>query len=106
MQDIWNKDDTAWYYRALPDESLSEKVKKCRGGKKSKEPLTVAFFVSTTGERRKSVVIGKYANPRCLKNISKDDLPRQYLNQQKAWMTSDILHKLLGQFNSSFKARN
>ena len=28
------------------------------------------------------------------------------LNQQKAWMTSDILHKLLSQLNSSFKAQN
>ena len=106
MQDIWNMDETGWFYRALPDKSLSEKAKKCKGGKKSKERLTVAFFVSATGERRKPVVIGKYANPRCLKNINKDDLPCQYLNQQKAWMTSDILHKLLSQLNSSFKAQN
>nr|XP_058945304.1 tigger transposable element-derived protein 6-like [Pocillopora verrucosa] len=99
-------DETGCFYRALPDKSLSEKAKKCKGGKKSKEWLTVAFFVSATGERRKPVVIGKYANPRCLKNINKDDLPCQYLNQQKAWMTSDILHKLLSQLNSSFKAQN
>ena len=83
-----------------------EKAKKCKGRKKSKERLTVSFFVSATGERRKTVVIGKYANPRCLKNINKDDLPCQYLNQQKAWMTSDILHKLLSQLNSSFKTQN
>ena len=73
---------TGCFYCALPDKSLSEKAKKCKGGKKSKERLTVAFFVSATGERRKPVVIGKYANPRCLKNINKDDLPCQYLNQQ------------------------
>ena len=106
MQDIWNMDETGCFYRALPDKSLSEKAKKCKGGKKSKERLTVAFFVSATGERRNPVVIGKYANPRCLKNINKDDLPCQYLNQQKAWMTSVILHKLLSQLNSSFKAQN
>ena len=75
------------------DKSLSEKANKCEGGKKSKERLTVAFFVSATGERRKPVVIGKYVSPRCLKNINKDDLPCQYLNQQKAWVTPDILHK-------------
>ena len=106
MQDIWNVDETGCFYGALPDKSLSEKAKKCKGGKKSKERLTVAFFVSASGERRKSVVIGKYANPRCLKKINKDDLPCQHLNQQKAWMTSDILHKLLSQLNSSFKAQN
>ena len=65
----------------------------------------VAFFVSLTGKRRK-YVIGKYANPKYLKNINKDDLPCQYLNQQKAWMTSDILHKFLSQLSSSFKAQN
>ncbi|XP_015774180.1 PREDICTED: tigger transposable element-derived protein 6-like [Acropora digitifera] len=37
--------------------------------------------------------------------MNKDDLPCQHLNQQKAWMTSDILHKLLSQLNSSFKAQ-
>ena len=55
-----------------------------------KERLTVAFLVSANGERGKPVVIGKYANPRCQKNINKDDLPCQYLNQQKVWTTSDI----------------
>ena len=99
-------DETGCDYRALPDKSPSDKAKKCKGGKKSKERLTVAFFVSATGERRIPVVIGKNANRRCLKNINKDDLPCQYLNQQKAWMTSDILHKLLSQLNSSFKAHN
>lgn len=37
MQDIWNMDETGCFYRALPDKSLSEKAKKCKGGKKSKE---------------------------------------------------------------------
>ena len=105
IQDIWNMDETGSFFRALPDKSLSEKAKKCKGGKKSKERLTVAFFVSATRERRKPVVIGNYADPRYLKNMNKDDLPCQYLNQQKAWMTSDILHKLLNQLNSSFKAQ-
>ena len=106
MQNIWNMDETGCFYRAFPDKGLSEKAKKCKGGKKSKKRLTAAFFVSATGERRKPVVIGKYANPRCLKNVNKDDLPCKYLNQEKAWMTSDILHKLLSKLNSSFKAQN
>lgn len=106
MEDIGNMDETGCFYRALPYKSLSKNAKKCKLGKKSKEQLTVAFFVSSSGEKKKPVVIGKYANPRCLKNINKDDLPCQYLNQQKAWMTSDILHKLLSQLNSSFKAHN
>ena len=57
MQDIWNMDETGCFYHALPDKSLSEKAKKCKGGKKSKKRLTVAFFVSATRERRIPVVI-------------------------------------------------
>ena len=63
--------ETGCFYRALPEKSLSEKAKICKGGKKSKERLTVAFFVSSAGERRKPVLIGKYANLMCLKNIKK-----------------------------------
>ena len=58
MQDIWNMDETGCFYCTLPDKSLSEKAKKCKGGKRSKEWVTVALFVSATWERRKPVVIG------------------------------------------------
>ena len=104
--DIWNLDETGFLFRALPDKSLSEKAKKCKGGKKSKERLTAALLVSATGERRKPIVIGKYANPRCLKNVNRNDLPCEYFNQAKAWMTSDLLHKILSQLNSFFKSKN
>ena len=74
LDDIWNLDETGCFYRDLPDKSLSEKAKRCKGGKKSKERLTVALITSTTGEKRKLIVMGKYAKPRCLKNINRDDL--------------------------------
>eukprot|EP00794_Sanderia_malayensis_P014665 gene14665-16191_t len=105
MQDIWNLDETGLIYRALPDKSLFAKSKKCKGGKKSKERLTVALMTSATGEKKKPIVIGKYANPRCLKNVHREDLPCQYYSQKNAWMTSDILHKILSQFNRECKAK-
>eukprot|EP00795_Rhopilema_esculentum_P004067 gene4067-biopygen11876 len=64
MQDIWNLDETGLIYRALPDKCLFAKSKKCKGGKKSKERLTVALMTSATGEKKKPIVIGKYAYPR------------------------------------------
>ena len=105
MQDIWNLDETGLIYRALPDRSLFAKSKKCKGSKKSKERLTVALMTSATGEKKKPIVIGKYANPRCLKNVHREDLPCQYYSQKNAWMTSDILHKILSQFNRECKAK-
>ena len=105
MQDIWTLDETGLIYRALPDKSLFAKSKKCKGGKKSKERLTVAQMTSATGEKKKPIVIRKYANPRCLKNVHREDLPCQYHSQKNAWMTSDILHKILSQFNRECKVK-
>ena len=106
LDDVWNLDETGCFYRALPDKSLSEKAKRCKGGKKSKEQLTVALIASATGEKRKPIVIGKYGKPRCLKSINRDDLTCEYYNQQKAWMTSHLLHTILSKLNRFFKAKN
>ena len=58
-EDIWNTDETGCFYRALPEKTLSDKKKECRGGKKAKERITVSFFVSATGEKMPPIVIGK-----------------------------------------------
>ena len=39
-EDVWNTNETGCFYRALPDKSLTEVKKGCRGGKKAKERLT------------------------------------------------------------------
>ena len=50
---------------------------------KSKERLTCAFFVNAKGGKEKPIVVGKSANPRCLKGISdRSTLPCQYFNQR------------------------
>ena len=61
-ENIWNTDETGCFYRALPEKSLADRSKTCRGGKKAKECLTISFFVNAIGEK----IIGKSANPRCL----------------------------------------
>ena len=45
--DIWNMDESGLFFKARADTGLPKKTKKCKGGKKSKERLTVAFFVSS-----------------------------------------------------------
>ena len=35
-ENIWNTDETGCFYRALPQKSLADKSKECRGGKKRK----------------------------------------------------------------------
>ena len=83
-QDILNMDETEKFYRALPNKSLSEAAKQCRGGKQSKERITCAFFVNAAGGKEKPIVIGKSANPRCFKGIKDlSNLPCTYFHQKK-----------------------
>ena len=53
---IWNVDETGLFWHALPEQGF---------GQKSKQRLTIAFFVSASGKKEKPVVIWKSENPRC-----------------------------------------
>ena len=44
--DIWNRDETGVFWQALPDRGFGSKGKQCKGGKKSKQRVTIAFFVT------------------------------------------------------------
>ncbi|CAF4641859.1 unnamed protein product, partial [Rotaria magnacalcarata] len=58
--DVFNADETGLFYRATPDRSLVLSNEECKGGKKSKERLTVLLYSNLTGtEKLKPVVIGK-----------------------------------------------
>ena len=43
-ENIFNKDETGQFFRALPNRSLAEVSKQCTGGKKSKERVTCTFL--------------------------------------------------------------
>lgn len=49
--DIWNMDETGLFWRALADKGFGLKSKHCKGGKKMKQRLTIAFFVTATGRK-------------------------------------------------------
>ncbi|CAF1687082.1 unnamed protein product, partial [Adineta ricciae] len=66
--DIFNADEAGLFYRALPDRSLVLKKEECKGGKKSKERLTILLCSNWSGtEKLKPLVIGRSQRPRCLK---------------------------------------
>lgn len=84
---IFNCDETALFYRTLPDKTLSVKTAECKGGKLSKDRVTVLLCCSATGEKYKPLVIGKALNPRCFKNVKVAELPVSWKSNKKAWMT-------------------
>ncbi|KAL2082547.1 hypothetical protein ACEWY4_022365 [Coilia grayii] len=97
---IFNTDETGVYFRALPDRTLAHKADDCKGGKVSKERLTVMFTCSMTGEKLKPFVIGKAAKPRCFKHIDVQTLPVYWNSNKKAWMTGSLFNEYLREFNN------
>ena len=96
---MWNMDETGW---ALPDYGFGQKGKVCKRGKKRKQRITVAFFVSSTGVKEKPIVIRKSANPRCLKCFDRNAcLYSTTIRrlQKAAWMTGEIMQSILTKLN-------
>ena len=50
---MWNMDETDSFWRGLPDTSLNEKGRRCRGGKQTKQRHTWAVFVNAAGAGEK-----------------------------------------------------
>ena len=74
-RDVWNLDETGLFWKALPEKSLSERGKRCRGGKTSKQRFTWAYFVSASGDKEDRIVVGKSAKPRCFKGLKNATRP-------------------------------
>ena len=98
-EDIFNMDETGLCFRVTENKTLFEKGQDCPGGKKSKLRLTISLCSSMMGEKMKPLIIWKYANPRCFKNINKNNLPVDYFSNKNAWMTSGVFETWLKAFD-------
>ena len=81
QRDIRNMDERGCFLKALP--GLSQKGKKAKGGKKSKQKIAVAFFVYAVrrklGERNKKSVCFRLASvPVKVAEVS-------YFDDSKSW---------------------
>ncbi|CAH0726455.1 unnamed protein product, partial [Brenthis ino] len=103
-EDIFNADETGLFFKLTPDKTLKFKGEKCVGGKLSKERITVLVAANISGtEKRKLLVIGKWKNPRCFKNIKQ--LPVTYKANKSAWMTSQIFEEEVRKWDAELKSR-
>ena len=65
--DVYNADETAIYFRALPEGTLAYKTDTSGGSKKSKERVTALVATNMSGtDKRRLLIIGKRKDPRCL----------------------------------------
>lgn len=91
-EQIYNADETALYYRLLPDSTyVAASEKEAAGYKKSKERLSLMLCSNAAGTHKiKPLIIGKSAKPRAFKHFTN---PLDYANSKRAWMTTYIFTK-------------
>jgi hypothetical protein len=103
--DIFNMDETGYFYRALPNSTLERVSKSCKGGNLAKDRITVALTCSALGEKLPPLVIGKSKNPRCFRNKDLSSLGITYNSSTKSWMTNTIFNKYLLNLNDYMCSR-
>lgn len=104
LDDIYNMDET-WYYFALqPDRSLTSE--QLEGRRKDQRRITKALTCNGTGsDRLPPWIIGIAENPRCFKNINRATLGCYYRNNQTAWMKFGIMIEFLLWFDHKMRGR-
>ena len=86
-KDIFNADETALYYRALPGRTLEFNYDGATGVKVPKERITVLVGGSALGEELPFMVIGKFQSPRYFHGIRKRIYHVHTMPQRKAgWL--------------------
>jgi hypothetical protein len=94
-EQIYNCDETALYYRLLPNKTLDIKKQGNKSGlKTNKDRITLLLCTNKTGNHKlKPLCIGKSRSPRCFKHVNMMSLPVVYESSSNAWMTCDIFTK-------------
>ena len=74
-ENIWNLDETACFFPALPERTLADAKTDCKGKKKAKQCITLVFMVNDGGGKELPIVIGRATSPRCFKGIRDKGVP-------------------------------
>ena len=90
MEILINIDECGLQWKSLPKRTyaLSKPIK---AKKLLKDRVTILVGAAMDGHKFKPLVIGKYLNPRCLKNVDRSTLPVHYYANNSAWMDRDIM---------------
>ena len=102
-KDIYNADETAFYYKALPGKSLCPKGHRLTGGRPKKDRLSALFIVNMDGsDKRRAICVGKSVNPVCItlrRQRTRIALPVDYYGNGSGWMTRKTFGEILQKWN-------
>lgn len=101
-QDIFNMDESAYFYCTAATASVSRKS--IAGRKKVKKRLTVALTTNADGSTRLPLLfVGTARQPRCFGGRSATELGVEYTSSAKGWMTTTLFCGWLEKFNERMK---
>jgi hypothetical protein len=102
LNDVYNADETALYWKLEPSKSLSGGP--ITGTKKPKDRITIMLACNATGTHKlPAVFIHKYKNPKCIRNIDKKTLPVWYYWNNSSWMQRSIFQTWIKQVNEQMR---
>jgi hypothetical protein len=103
-EDVYNMDETAYFYNLAPDKTIARR--QIEGAKKDKIRLTIALTCNTTGtDRFELLILGHAEKPRCFKKKTARELGFYYMSNTKAWMTAQFFQNFLVRFNNHVKRK-
>jgi hypothetical protein len=105
LKNVFNMDETGFFFCALPDSTLSHVKQLCKGGKQGKDRVTMVLTCSTLGEKLSPWIIGKSKNPRTFREQDMNKLKVKYINSVKVWMTNLIFNQYLKELDEYFKKK-
>ena len=102
--DIYNADETSFFFRLLASRTYAFEEESVRGSKHitAKDRMSLLLCTNMTGtDKRKPLIIGKSHRPTALKrrSITIKQLGIEYYSNQNGWMTSPIFQCWLKGWN-------
>jgi hypothetical protein len=102
---MFNVDEMGFFFRALPNSTLSHVKQSCKGGKQGKDQIIVVLTCSALGEKLPPWTIDKSKNPRTFHGQDMSKLKVKYTNSAKAWMTNSIFNQYVKELDEYFKRK-
>uniref|UniRef100_A0A4W3GLB2 Uncharacterized protein n=1 Tax=Callorhinchus milii TaxID=7868 RepID=A0A4W3GLB2_CALMI len=97
-EDIFNCDEAAMFYRAVPVGSLFFKAR---------DRLTLLLCCNMTGiEKAKLLVVGKSQNPRSFRGVPSSSMPISYISATGALMTAPVFIEWLKDFDREMRRQS
>lgn len=101
--DVFNLDETAFFFTTSPPRSISSHT--LAGRKQGKKRITVAIACNADGTTKQPLLfVGASQRPRCFGGATSEELGIEYASTPKAWMNTDLFQSWVYRFDASMRA--